>query len=76
MEIPHNYPDGLTLAVIEALVAEVDAVARPVHRVPRPFADRDAALRRERRRASRALTRVVRSLPPLTPSTAEGGEAA
>lgn len=73
MKVPQNYPDGLTLAVIEALVAEVAAVTRPVHRVPPLFADRDAVLRRERRRAHRALARVARSLPSVT---ADVGEAA
>lgn len=76
MESPQNYPDGLTLAVIDVLIAEVDAVARPVRRVPPLFADRDEALRRERRRAHHALARVARSLPLVEPVAADGGEAA
>lgn len=72
MDSPPVYPDGLTPAVIDALVAEVDAVVRPVRRVPLLFADREAVLRRERRRTNRALTRMARSLPLV----AEGGEAA
>jgi len=76
MESPQNYPDGLTVAVIDALVAEVDAVVRPVRGVPPLFADRDEVLRRERRRAHRALARVARSLPLGEPVGADGGEAA
>lgn len=76
MDSPPNYPDGLTRPVIDALIAEVDAVVRPVGRVPPLFADRDAALRRERRRANRALARVARSLPLVVPVVADGGEAA
>jgi hypothetical protein len=72
MNSPPDYPDGLTRAVIDALVAEVDALARPVHRVPPLFADRDAALRRERRHAHRALARVTRAVLVA----AEGEEAA
>jgi hypothetical protein len=72
MNSPPNYPDGLTQAVIDALVTEVDALARPVHRVPPLFADRDTALRRERRHAHRALARVSRTVPVV----AEGEEAA
>lgn len=76
MESPQNYPDGLTLVVIDALVAEVDAVVRPVRRVPALFADRDEVLRRERRRAHRALARMTRSLPLVVPVASDGGEAA
>lgn len=76
MERPENYPDGLTLAVIDALIAEVDAVARPVRRVPPLFAGRDEVLRRERRRAHRALARVAQSLPLVEPGVTDGGEAA
>jgi hypothetical protein len=72
MNGPPNYPDGLTQAVIDALLTEVDAVARPVRRMPPLFADRDAALRRERRYANRALARVARSMPVA----AHGEEAA
>jgi hypothetical protein len=76
MNSPPNYPDGLTQAVIDALVTEVDALARPVHRVPPLFADRDAVLRRERRRTHRALARVARSLPLVVPVVADGEQAA
>ncbi|MGH3719653.1 MAG: hypothetical protein ACRDRI_12620 [Pseudonocardiaceae bacterium] len=76
MDSPPNHPDGLTRAVIDALVTEVGAVVRPDRRVPPLFADRDAALRRERRRANRASARAARSSPPLMPVTANGGEAA
>jgi hypothetical protein len=76
MNSPPNYPDGLTPAVIDALVTEVGAAVRPDHRVPPLFTDRDAALRRERHRANRASARVARSLPPVTPVAANGEEAA
>jgi hypothetical protein len=81
-------PDGLTEQVIDALLREVNAavagpratstlqagtVVRPVRGVPPLFADRDAALRRERRRANRALARVARSLPLVV---ADGEQAA
>ncbi|MGH3809507.1 MAG: hypothetical protein ACRDRU_23340, partial [Pseudonocardiaceae bacterium] len=73
---PPNYPDGLTQALIDALVAEVDAAVHPVRRVPPLFADRDAVLRRERRRANRALARAARLLPPVVLAVADGVEAA
>jgi hypothetical protein len=76
MNSPPNYPDGLTRAVIDTLVTEADAVVRPVHGVPPLFADRDAALRRERRRTHRAVARVARSLPLVVPVVAEGEQAA
>jgi hypothetical protein len=63
MNSPPNYPDGLTQAVIDDLLAEVDAAVRPVRRMPPLFADRDAVLRRERRYANRVLARVARSVP-------------
>lgn len=72
MNSPPNYPDGLTQAVIDALLTEVDAAVRPVRRMPPLFADRDAALRRERRYTNRALARMARSIPVA----AHGEEAA
>lgn len=76
MDSPPNYPDGLTQALIDALVTEADAAARPVRRVPPLFADRDTVLRRERRRANRALARAARSLPPVVLAVADGAQAA
>ncbi len=76
MNSPPNYPDGLTQVVINALVAEVDAVVRPVRGMPALFADRDAVLRREHRRANRALARAARSLPLVAPVLADGEQAA
>ena len=72
MNSPPNYPDGLTRAVIDTLLAEVDALVRPVHRVPPLFADRDAALRRERRHAHRPMARATRAVLVAT----EGEKAA
>ena len=76
MDSPPNYPDGLTRAVIDALIADVDAVSRPVRGVPPLFADRDATLRRERRRAHRALARMARSVPLVAPVVTDGEQAA
>jgi hypothetical protein len=76
MEGPPNYPDGLTRAVIDALIMEADAVAQPVRRVPPLFADRDAALRREHRQTHRALARIARPAPLPAPVTANGEKAA
>ncbi|MGH3916288.1 MAG: hypothetical protein ACRDTC_23200 [Pseudonocardiaceae bacterium] len=76
MDSPPSYPDGLSPAVIDALITEVDAMVRPVRRVPPLFADRDAVLRRERRHTHRALARVVRSVPLAVPTVADRGEAA
>ena len=76
MDSPPNYPDGLTQAVIEALIREVGAVARPERRVPPLFADRDAALSRERRRANRASARMARLSPPVMPVAANVEDAA
>lgn len=76
MDGPPNYPDGLTRAVIDALIMEADAVARPVRRVPPLFADRDAALRREHRQTTRALARMARSSQLPAPAAADGAEAA
>ena len=72
MDSPPNYPDGLTQALIEALITEVDAAVQPVRQVPPLFADRDVALRRERRHAHRALTRAARSVPLAAPVVAAG----
>jgi hypothetical protein len=72
MGSPPNYPDGLTQAIIDALIAEVDAVAQPVRRVPPLFADRDAAWRRECRNVHRAFARVTRSLPLVVPVVTDG----
>jgi hypothetical protein len=72
MNSPPNYPDGLSPAVIDALVAEVDAAVRPVRRVPPLFADRDAALHRERLRANRAAAHTARSSPTVVPVMADG----
>ncbi|MBV8541922.1 MAG: hypothetical protein JO063_07810 [Pseudonocardiales bacterium] len=76
MDSPPNYPDGLTRTVIDALVTEVAAVTRPDRRMPSLFADRDAALRHERRRANRASARMARSSPPVMPVAADGEEVA
>ena len=76
MDSQPNYPDGLTRAVIDALVTEVHAGVRPDRRVPPLFADRDAALRCERQRSHRASAHVARSLPPALPVAANGEEAA
>lgn len=76
MDSPSNYPDGLTQALIDALVTEVDALVRPVHRMPPLFADRDAAVQREHRRVSRAMTRVAHPSPPVIPVVANAQEAA
>jgi hypothetical protein len=76
MDGPSNYPDGLTRAVIDALIMEADAVALPVRRVPPLFADRDAALRRERRQTNRALARMAKSLALSAPVAADSAEAA
>jgi len=76
MDSPPTYPDGLTPAVIDALITEVDAVVRPVRRVPPLFADRDAVLRRERRRTNRALARMARSVPLVASIAADENEAA
>ncbi|MGH3827100.1 MAG: hypothetical protein ACRDQX_07995 [Pseudonocardiaceae bacterium] len=73
MDSPPNYPDGLTRAVIDALLTEAHAGVRPDRRVPPLFADRDAALRRERQRSRRAS---ARSLAPAMPVAANGEEAA
>jgi hypothetical protein len=43
MDGPSNYPDGLTQAVIDALVAEIDATVQPVRRVPPLFAYAEVA---------------------------------
>jgi hypothetical protein len=76
MYSPPHYPDGLTQALIDALLTEVDAAERPVRQVPPLFADRDAAFRRARRQMNRASARVARSSPFLMPVVADGEEAA
>jgi hypothetical protein len=76
MHSPPNYPDGLTQAVIETLLAEVDATARPVRQVPPLFADRDAESRRAHRQMNRASARVTRSSPLIVPVLADGEQAA
>jgi hypothetical protein len=43
VDSPSNYPDGLTQAVIDALVAEIDATVQPVRRVPPLFAYAEVA---------------------------------
>ncbi|SDD68509.1 hypothetical protein [Actinokineospora iranica] len=57
------FPDGLTESLVDVLIAETLERVEPVGQVPPLFADRDAEIRRERRRASRAAARVVRVLP-------------
>jgi hypothetical protein len=76
MDSPPNYPDGLTRAVIDALVTEAAKTAQPVYGMPPLFADRDAVLQREHRRAHRALARMARSLPLAAPVAAQGEQAA
>jgi hypothetical protein len=76
MDSPPNYPDGLTRAVIDALVTEAAKAAQPVYGVPPLFADRDAVLQREHRRAHRASARTVRSLPLAVPVAPQGEQAA
>ena len=76
MDSPPNYPDGLTRAVIDALVAEVGGAVRPDRRVPPLFADRDTASRRACRQMNRAAARVARSSPLLVPVLAASEEAA
>jgi hypothetical protein len=76
MHSPPHYPDGLTQALIDALLAEVDATTRPVRQVPPLFADRDAASRRARRQMNRASARVARSSPVIVPVVADGEQAA
>jgi hypothetical protein len=76
MDGPPYYPDGLTPAVIDALITEADAATRPVRPVPPLFADRDAALRREHRQTHRALARMARSSPLPAPVAANGEKAA
>ena len=76
MHSPPHYPDGLTQALIDALLAEVHATARPVRQVPPLFADRDTASRRACRQMNRAAARVARSSPLLVPVLAASEEAA
>lgn len=57
---PNHYPDGLTQTALDALMAEVFSQVIPVVRPMPPFADREAELRRERRRANRAMARAAR----------------
>lgn len=76
MHSPPNYPDGLTQALIDALLTEVDETARTVHQVPPLFADRAAALRRACRQMNRASARVTRSSPLIAPVLADGEQAA
>jgi hypothetical protein len=76
MHSPPNYPDGLTQALIDALLTEVDAAERPVRQVPPLFADRDAASRRARRQMNRAAAQVTRSSPLIAPVVAADEEAA
>ena len=74
MDSPPNYPDGLTRAVIDALVTEAAKAAQPVYGMPPLFADRDAALQREHRRAHRTVARTALSL--AVPVAPQGEQAA
>lgn len=70
---PTNYPDGLSPAVVEALIGELDS-ARPRRSVvPSLFVDRDAVLRSERRRTNRALKRVARTFAMHRAGTSDLG---
>jgi hypothetical protein len=71
-----NYPDGLTEAAIDALIAEVDAVlaASPVSSCA--LLAGAAAERRRRRLCRQAVVPLVRALPVAWPVSGPDGEAA
>jgi len=58
----NHFPDGLTEADVDTLLAEVRASVEPIHRPTSPFALYELDARRERRETARALSKV-RTLP-------------
>ncbi|GAA2980467.1 hypothetical protein GCM10010483_25760 [Actinokineospora diospyrosa] len=61
MDHSAHFPDGLSEAVVDALVEEVDRHVVPTRYVPPLYVDREAALRRQRRQQQRVLARVSRT---------------
>ena len=78
MDTHLNYfPDGLTEAAIDALLAELDATTTAARRPTTPFADQVADERRLRRMRRRVTSHAIRTLPVQPDSSvAELGEAA
>ncbi len=65
MDAALSYPDGLSEAVVDAWLAEMNSAVVPVRRPSAALLDGSALERRERREARRAMSAVVRVLPSL-----------
>ena len=71
-----NYPDGLTAAVVDALIERAYAEAIAAPQPSAALLDGSAAARRDRREARRAISAVVRALPHRPPHIVPDGEVA
>jgi hypothetical protein len=68
----HHFPDGITEADVDTLLAQVDASVEPIHRPVSPFAMYELDKRRERRAMARDLGARVRVLPVFRPVVVRG----